>query len=192
MGAGNLISGNTNGVEINDSTGILVQGNLIGLDQTGTLALGNSGAGVLVDAGSSANTIGGAVGGARNVISGNAEGVMVTGAATTGTLIAGNLIGTDVKGTSAVANLGGGIDLAGGTGTTIGGTTSLARNVISGNDGRRHRRRQRRDEHAHPGQLHRRRPDRGRGRWPTRGDGVIDRCRDRASRSAAPPRAPAT
>ena len=35
-GAGNLISGNTNGVEINDSSGNLVQGNLIGIDQTGT------------------------------------------------------------------------------------------------------------------------------------------------------------
>ena len=105
MGAGNLISGNDNGIEINDSTGILVQGNMIGIDQTGTIALGNSGAGVLVDSGSSGITIGGAVGSARNVISGNAEGVMVTGAATSGTLIAGNLIGTDVKGTSTVPNL---------------------------------------------------------------------------------------
>ena len=90
---------------------------------------------MLVDGGSSGTTIGGAVGGRRNVISGNAEGVMVTDAATTGTLVAGNLIGTDVKGTSAVPNLGGGIDLAGGTNATIGGTTSLAINVIAGNVG---------------------------------------------------------
>ncbi len=134
VGAGNLTSANTNGVEINDSSSTLIEGNLIGLDQTGTLAFGNTGAGVLVDAGSSGTTIGGAVGG-RNEISGNAEGVMITGAATTGTLIAGNLIGTDVEGTVAVGNKGAGIEIAGGTGTTIGGTTSVARNVISGNKG---------------------------------------------------------
>ena len=135
QGAGNLISGNLNGVEINNSSNILVQGNMIGLDQPGTLALGNTGAGVLIDSGSSANTIGGAVAGGRNFISGNAEGIIVTGAATTGTLIAGNLIGTDVKGTSSVANSGAGIELAAGTAATIGGTTVLARNVISGNQG---------------------------------------------------------
>ena len=60
-GAGNLISGNaTSGIEINDSKNTLIQGNLIGLDQTGTLALGNSGAGVLIDNGSVSNTIGSA------------------------------------------------------------------------------------------------------------------------------------
>ncbi len=133
-GAGNLISANAIGVEIFDSSAILLQGNSIGLDQTGMVALGNTGAGVMVDGGSSANTIGGPVAGARNLISGNAEGVLVTGSGTTGTLIAGNLIGTDVKGAVAVANVMAGIELAGGSATTIGGTTTLARNVISGND----------------------------------------------------------
>ncbi len=43
VGAGNLISGNNaNGVEINDSSSTLVEGNLIGLDQTGTCAIGNT------------------------------------------------------------------------------------------------------------------------------------------------------
>ena len=136
LGAGNLISGNdSNGVEIIDSTGSLVQGNLIGLDQTGTLAFGNAGAGVLVDDGSISNTIGGPVSGGRNFISGNAEGIEITGSATAGTDVAGNLIGTDVEGTSAVGNMTAGIGVSGGTGTTIGGTSSLARNVISGNDG---------------------------------------------------------
>ena len=134
-GAGNLISGNATGVDLSDSSANVVQGNLIGLDQSGSLALGNTGAGVLVEAGSASNTIGGAVGGARNVISGNAAGVSVTGAATTGTLIAGNLIGTDLKGAVAVGNRMAGIDLAGGTAATIGGKTKLASNLISGNDG---------------------------------------------------------
>ena len=53
---------------------------------------------MLVDAGSSSNTIGGPVGGARNLISGNAKGVVITGSATTNTTVAGNLIGTDLTG----------------------------------------------------------------------------------------------
>ncbi len=192
VGAGNLISANSNGVEIyrlqcHRSS----RATLIGLDQTGTLALGNCGAGVLVDAGSAANTIGGDVGGARNVISGNAEGVMVTGAATTGTLIAGNLIGTDVEGAIAVGNLSAGIDLAGGTATTIGGTTASDPQRDLGERRRRARRRKRRDEHAHPGQLHRNRPDRCQGPGQHRRRTCRSMSR-RAPRSAAPPRAPAT
>ena len=131
--AANLISGNTSGIEISDSSSNYIQGNMIGIDTTGTFALGNSGAGVLIDNGSSANTVGGAIGGVRNVISGNAEGVSITGS--TATLVANNFIGTDNEGTSPVGNRGGGIVLASGSGTTIGGSTSLASNVISGNTG---------------------------------------------------------
>ena len=98
------------------------------------MALGNADAGVLVDNGSTSNTIGGPVAGGRNFIAANADGVVVTGSATAGTVIAGNLIGTDVEGTAAVGN-GAGISLEGGTGTMIGGATTLARNVISGNTG---------------------------------------------------------
>ena len=135
-GAGNLISGNdSSGVEINDSNSILVQGNLIGLDQTGSRAIGNMGPGVLIDNGSVASTVGGVVAGARNFISGNAEGVMVTGSSTAGSFVAGNLIGTNIEGTAAVGNLAGGIVIAGGSGAMIGGAAVLARNVISGNTG---------------------------------------------------------
>ena len=131
--AANLISGNTNGVEISNSSQNVVQADLIGTDTSGTLALGNTGAGVLVDAGSSANTVGGPVGGARNLISGNAEGVVVSGA--TSIVVAGNLIGTDLDGTSSLPNLSAGVSVSGGSGTTIGGTTILARNIISANAG---------------------------------------------------------
>ena len=135
-GDGNLISGNaSNGVEINDSSGTLIQGNLIGLDQTGTAALGNRGAGVLIDNGSKSNTIGAPAAGGRNFISGNAEGILITGSSTAGTDVAGNLIGTDVEGTAAVGNLSGGIVIAGGTGAIIGAPDGPAGNVISGNMG---------------------------------------------------------
>ena len=136
-GAGNLISGNLgDGVQLDagDAHGNLVQGNFIGIDSGGEARLGNSGTGVkLIDA--PGNTIGGPVGGARNVISGNALGVVISGSASTGSMVAGNLIGTDISGTAAIGNSTAGINVAQGSGTTIGGTAALARNVISGNAG---------------------------------------------------------
>ena len=60
----------------------LVEGNLIGTDNTGTTALPNGQVGVMISA-SSTNTIGGTTSLARNVISGNSgSGVSVTGTAT--------------------------------------------------------------------------------------------------------------
>ncbi len=62
------------------------------------------------------------------------EGIAVTGAAAS-TVIAGNHIGLDPAGLVNRGNLSWGIELQLGSGpTTIGGTTSLDRNVISGND----------------------------------------------------------
>jgi titin len=130
-GAGNLISGNkTTGVLL-ASSGNLVQGNLIGTDATGTIALANP-VGVTVTGPN--NTIGGTDAGAGNVISGNRfDGVEIDN--TTGNMVAGNLIGTDVTGTQRLGNghFGVSINGAGGTNNLIGGTTTAARNVISGN-----------------------------------------------------------
>ncbi|MHB1557348.1 MAG: beta strand repeat-containing protein, partial [Isosphaeraceae bacterium] len=136
-GSGNVISGNTgDGVALVDLgvRGNLVAGNLIGTDVTGTVALGNGGAGVEAS-GDSADTIGGTLGGARNVISGNTgAGVLVDGSAS-GILVANNLIGTDINGTAALGNSAGGVVVSGGTGTTIGGDVALSSNLISGNAG---------------------------------------------------------
>ncbi len=74
-GAGNVISGNTgDGVEITGSgaTGNLVAGNLIGTNAAGSAALANGNAGVEIDGGATADTIGGSSTAARNVLSGNA------------------------------------------------------------------------------------------------------------------------
>ena len=74
-GAGNVISANGNwGVWINGAgtTGVVVQGNRIGTDATGTLAFGNTYAGVQIDTGASGNTIGGSIAAAGNLITGNA------------------------------------------------------------------------------------------------------------------------
>ena len=79
LGAGNVISGNSgDGIRIAMSTflenpepGNVIQGNLIGVDPTGTKALGNAVFGIELSQSSPANTIGGVSPAARNVISGN-------------------------------------------------------------------------------------------------------------------------
>src|SRR5262249_47063803 len=86
--AGNLISGNATGVDLR-SPGNTVQGNLIGTDWTGLVALGNYTGLYLADCAAN-NTIGGTAAGAGNVISGNHSGVVVTSG--TGNSILGNSI----------------------------------------------------------------------------------------------------
>ena len=82
-GAGNLISGNSDG-GILLGGGSLVVGNTIGTDITGTIAIGNGLAGVEIYE-SSDNTIGGTTAAARNLISGNSDyGVEITGIAQRG------------------------------------------------------------------------------------------------------------
>jgi CSLREA domain-containing protein len=136
--ARNLISGNKNsGVTIvgEFARSNRVQGNFIGTDVTGTVGLGN-GTGVHIsDAGS--NTIGGATPtpgtGLGNLISGNGVGVRIVGNGADGNTVVGNLIGTQANGTTALAN-GSGVSVASSAdNTTVGGTTSTLRNVISGN-----------------------------------------------------------
>jgi parallel beta-helix repeat protein len=134
-GARNLISGNEwgEGVYIGGSgaTGNTVQGNYIGTVVTGTAAVPNL-YGVLIDNASN-NTIGGTTSGAGNLISGNWEGVRISGSGATGNQVQGNYIGTDVTGTAAVPNNNGGVSINGSASDIIGGTTPGARNLISGN-----------------------------------------------------------
>jgi hypothetical protein len=113
--------------------GNVVQGNFIGTDSTGTVAMGNV-YGLFLDATSSNNTIGGTAPAARNLISGNADGVYASLNATqdsTGNLIEGNYVGTNAAGTAALPNTEDGIDVI--SGNTIGGTAPGAGNVIAGN-----------------------------------------------------------
>ena len=131
-GAGNVISGNDYdgvgmfGSAINNNK---IQGNIIGLNAAGTVAIPN-GTGVrIIDA--SNTLIGGTVPGARNIISGNFRGITVDGVGT-GTIIQGNYVGTDITGTSALANSWDGI-VIGSANNTVGGTVAGARNLISGN-----------------------------------------------------------
>ncbi len=134
----NVISGTSNiGINLTGtSTGNQIRGNYIGVGADGSTDLGNRWYGIYSSA--SGNTIGGNVSGAGNVISGNgttgggAYGVYLTSTAS-GTTIQGNIIGLNAAGTSAIANDGHGVEIVSNN-NTIGGTSSLERNVISGNN----------------------------------------------------------
>jgi hypothetical protein len=134
-GASNLLSGNRGGGVGITGNNNRVEGNLIGTDVTGTLALGNF-YGVLIDGGTANNnTIGGTAPGAGNLISGNRlDGVELMQCHTN--VVEGNLIGTDVTGTQALGNALTGVSIeASGLDNRVGGTELGAGNVISGNGG---------------------------------------------------------
>ncbi len=134
-GAGNLISGNNSGgIEIDSACySNVVQGNLVGTDVTGTIALFNDGSGV--DMSGNNNTIGGTTPGAGNVLSGNnGSGITLAFNSASDNLMEGNLIGTDITGTQPVPNQQQGIDFFfGASDNTIGGTGAGAGNVIAFN-----------------------------------------------------------
>jgi hypothetical protein len=119
------------GIAVEGGGGNQVFGNYIGTDGTGATSQAN-GTGVLLTAGTGGNTIGSTSSLARNVISGNANGIRITGGGTTGNIIEGNYIGTNAAGTAALANAQTGVYISAGT-NVIGGTASGAGNLISGN-----------------------------------------------------------
>jgi hypothetical protein len=112
-----------------------VRGCWFGLDYSGTASAPNQYQGIFISSGAYSNTIGGTTAAARNVISGNNEyGIWISGANTTGNVVLGNYIGTSASGLAAVPNgIGGLIVTDSSHDNSIGGTSSGARNVISGN-----------------------------------------------------------
>lgn len=135
VAARNVISGNTGtGIEIASGDSI-VQGNYIGTDLTGSLGVGNTDHGILIE--SANNSIGGTTAGSGNVISGNnSRGVEVSAnGVSDNNFIQGNFVGTSASGNAAIPNGLGGLNILSNN-NTIGGTTAGARNVISGNTNR--------------------------------------------------------
>jgi len=131
--ARNIISANKlSGLFITtNSVGNLVQGNFIGVDVTGTNALGNTMDGISIDSASS-NTIGGTTADARNIISGNSNGIEIYNATATGNSVLGNYIGPSLSGQSALGNRLCGLRILS-SGNTVGGSAEGAGNLISGN-----------------------------------------------------------
>ena len=121
------------GIDLTTSGGDLIAADYIGTNAAGTAAAANGGSGIVID--SSSNTIGGTATGAGNVIGGNSsDGINIQGSGTTGNLVAGNTIGTNAAGTAALPNFDGILITTGAGSTTVGGTSSGARNLISGNN----------------------------------------------------------
>lgn len=121
---GNVLSGNfSDGVEIQaaGATEIIVAGNYIGTDATGTQALGNGTDGVDIDAGATNNII------TRNVIASNGEtGIELNDEGTSNNIITSNYIGTDATGTLELGNAEDGIIIFEGASGNIVGNSDLA------------------------------------------------------------------
>lgn len=148
--ARNVISGNLIAIGIATATARQnrVQGNYLGTDVDGSIAIANSGGVVIL--GALNNVVGGVTAPERNIISGNTKplpvpslnvsgGVAVgnlnsfQGAA--GNLIQGNFIGTTATGMAALGNGGPGVFIGEAPNNTVGGTSRGARNVIAANRG---------------------------------------------------------
>src|SRR5205814_1877792 len=100
------------GIRLNDNSGAsdnIIVGNLIGTDVSGTVDLGNGGAGVSIGGRTPRNRIGGTSPADRNVISGNnGDGILIHGGESS-YRVQGNFIGTDRSGTKDLGNSGDGV-----------------------------------------------------------------------------------
>jgi hypothetical protein len=148
---GGTISGLVNVISGNGAGGVFIQGgassnviqnDLIGSDVNGRVALPNA-VGVEILA-SSNNTVGSAVAGLTNLISGNTgAGVIISGSASSQNAVVNSLIGPDLTGSNTqyvLHNGGDGIDVVDAVGTMVGFSGPVASptgggNTISGNSG---------------------------------------------------------
>jgi hypothetical protein len=140
----NVASGNhDDGIQLDGRTGPAgtanvcnntIQGNIVGLDPSGSVTRPNVDDGIDIDRGSCNNLVGGTVAGARNIIAGNAsDGVDLhekseAGTATNGNAIVGNLIGLAADASTPIPNLQNGVNIRF---TTQNNT--VEGNVIAGN-----------------------------------------------------------
>jgi CSLREA domain-containing protein len=132
-GEGNLVSGNgNNGIGIYTAgTNNSILGNTIGLDVTGTSAIGNLQSGVSIDS-TTATIVGSAVAGGGNVISGNTDSGIYL-ARTSNNIIKNNLIGRNAANTINLGNNAAGIYFdVNANNNRVGGLTAIEANVISG------------------------------------------------------------
>jgi IPT/TIG domain-containing protein/S-layer family protein len=131
--ARNVISGNSSrGISMGGNAGVgnVIAGNFIGVDVTGSSALGNGSGGIVIQ--TQNVVIGGSAAGAGNVISANGDIGLILGqsAASIFSVVQGNFIGTDLTGTIPLGNTDRGIH-AGGADNIIGGTGPGEANVIA-------------------------------------------------------------
>lgn len=133
------------GIYVYQAWSNIIAGNYIGLMPSGTNAVGNGwrdndswndASGIFLES-SSSNLIGGTVAGARNIISGNPQGVRFTTRAGAN-IVQGNWFGLDASGAAkptGTKQLTGVLVMNDSNGNIIGGTTPGAGNVLSGQAG---------------------------------------------------------
>lgn len=132
-GSANVISANyMYGISPVSATNMVIQGNLIGTDYTGTIARGNGFTGVLIGGGSTNMQLGGTSAAARNIISANGTAGVLIGD-TSGGVIEGNYIGLDSSGAKPLPNGKFGVMMSSTASTLLGGASAGARNVVSAN-----------------------------------------------------------
>ncbi len=124
-----------NGISIASGGHNQIGSNFIGTNATGTLGFGNLDDGISLTAGAHSNTIGGTTAANGNLISGNnGNGVRIGGSGTSQNIVAGNIIGLNASGNATLANGGEGVFIdSGASQNLIGGSTTAARNIITGN-----------------------------------------------------------
>ncbi|MEQ9376203.1 MAG: LamG-like jellyroll fold domain-containing protein [Imperialibacter sp.] len=130
-GEGNVISGNGSGgleygIQFDNGPNAQIFGNLIGTDKNGENALGNL-RGIRIEAGDDFVVIGGQGVGQGNVISGTFSAFSVHLVGGSNTIVDSNIIGLNSSGTTAIGNVGNGIDIVSG----IGLGAIIQNNVIS-------------------------------------------------------------
>lgn len=115
----NIISANkVGGIRNSNTPGTVIAGNYIGLDASGSVAMGNQLHGVYVQSSASV-VIGGTAAASRNVISANKViGVFLVGS-TSNTRVENNIIGLKADGNTDAGNLQAGIETSATTGVTI-------------------------------------------------------------------------
>ena len=119
------------GIDLYENGGDLVEGDFIGTDAAGAVALSNGEDGVVISRLRTTRSAG-TTPAARNIISGNLQyGVEISGGSAN--LVQGNLIGTTAAG-GALGNTFSGV-FVGGPGATIGGSLAGAGNTIAYNGG---------------------------------------------------------
>ena len=145
-GAGNVVSGNVYGIELNDNqAGIVIQGNKVGTNAAGTAAVPNTREGVSLirpiagtpTAGGPLAKVGGSAPGEGNLLSGNGLRGFLMGSAG---MVQGNRIGTNAAGTAAIPNstansTSGAAVILNNPSLVFGGSGPGEGNLVSGNTG---------------------------------------------------------
>ncbi|MDB5385609.1 MAG: Hemolysin-type calcium-binding region, partial [Planctomycetaceae bacterium] len=123
------------------SNNTLIFGNFIGTNADGTVAIGNTGAGISLLGASSNSIINNVISGGKNAagfLPNEGDGIIISATSTNNdavqNVIQANRIGTNLAGTADLGNAGAGIKLQNAQNNTVGGTDSIYQNLISGND----------------------------------------------------------